>query len=211
MFTKEEKNAAATGGYSTKSEGLRQVCHAVHFPEQAVKIYKTRRCQGRCRFRPAYFHTTPFFVLIMATTGLAQYQTCIRTRKMPIQIATHTLWRKKPVVSDSLHSVVFGLTLRQTDQLRKVIVHDRLSSSSAQEMKENEGYQSVHVYEALPCNATTANPPYGHASLTHSNMLPSPDDLNISLRLKTITRSISSKENISYAQMPRSRTEISYA
>jgi hypothetical protein len=68
------------------------------------------------------------------------------------------IMQKKLVVSDSLHSVAFGLTLRQTDQLRKVIVHDRLSSSSAQEMKENEGYQSVHVYEALPCNATTANP-----------------------------------------------------
>jgi hypothetical protein len=30
--------------------------------------------------------------------------------------------------------------------------------------------------------------PHGHASLTHSNMLPGPDDLNISFRLKTITR-----------------------
>jgi hypothetical protein len=69
------------------------------------------------------------------------------------------IMQKKLVVSDSLHSVAFGLTLRQTDQLRKVIVHDRLSSSSAQETKENEGYQSVHVYEALPCNATTATPP----------------------------------------------------
>src|SRR5256885_774154 len=44
--------------------------------------------------------------------------------------------------------------------------------------------------------------PLGHASLTHSNMLPSPDDLNISLRLKTITRPFPARKHIICANAP---------
>ena len=113
MFTKEEKNAAATGGYSTSRKVFDRYATRWHFPEQAVKIYRFSGAKTVVDF------DLPTFVLIMATTGLAQYQTCIRTRKMPIQIATHTLWRKKLVVSDSLHSVVFGLTLDRLINLER--------------------------------------------------------------------------------------------
>jgi hypothetical protein len=34
------KKYSCNRGLLYKSEGLRQVCHAVHFPEQAVKIYR---------------------------------------------------------------------------------------------------------------------------------------------------------------------------
>jgi len=52
------------------------------------------------------------------------------------------------------------------------------------------------------------HPPLGHASLTHSNMLPSPDDLNISLRLKTITRPISSKKTYHMRKCPASERKF---
>jgi len=78
------------------------------------KLSKIYRCSGAKTVVDFDLPT----LLIMATTGLAQYQTCMRTRKCQYKSqAIH--YGEKLVVSDSLHSVVFGLTLDRLINLER--------------------------------------------------------------------------------------------